>query len=427
MSRRLAPSRWRWRGRPPTGQRRAHEECRRSLWRQMKEEFLVAFGAGQLGSRFAGDLVAIAFAPGPEPQERSFDHDRVAHDASPPDVGLADLELRLEERHQLRGRSGAPHGGQHFLEADERQVGDDQADRLREGVEVAGVHALDHHHARVLAQAPVDQAAADVDREHLYGTTPQQHVGEPAGRRADVGADSAGGIDAEAIQRRAQLQSASTRIPRALIDRDDIVVAHRAIRAALGLTRYAHLSGQDQGLGALPGLDEPVLREHDVKAWHRLQRMSPTPMPSRAPTTTSTGVWPSSSRSFCSCMPRICTRSSTRRFRMAACRPAARRSPAASYITTNEKIRAIANAAEETPAYLPTAVVMPITIAAWLLGMPPVSARTRRFSLRCRHEVRITLAAWAIAQANTGARRNFTPLPGGPTNSLRNLGVQGAV
>src|SRR5450759_3541752 len=59
--------------------------------------------------------------------------------------------------------------------------------------------------------------------------------------------------------------------------------------------------------------------------------------------------------------------------------------------------------------------------------MPPVSARTRRFSLRCRIEVRITLAAWAIAQANTGARRNFTPLPGGPTNSLRNLGVQGAV
>ena len=88
--------------------------------------------------------------------------------------------------------------------------------------------------------------------------------------------------------------------------------------------------------------------------------------------------------------------------------PAARRNPAASYITTNEKIRAIANGAEDTPAYLPTAVVMPITIAAWLLGMPPVSARTRRFSLRCRTEVRMTLAAWAIAQATSGARRYFT-------------------
>ena len=49
-------------------------------------------------------------------------------------------------------------------------------------------------------------------------------------------------------------------------------------------------------------------------------------------------------------------------------------------------------------------------IAAWLLGIPPVSARTRRLSLRCRIEVRITLAAWAIAQATKGARRNFTRL-----------------
>src|ERR1700694_1389948 len=101
------------------------------------------------------------------------------------------------------------------------------------------------------------------------------------------------------------------------------------------------------------------------------------------------------------------TRSSTRRLRIAAWRPAARRRPAASYMTTNENISAIANAAEVTPAYLPTAVVMPITIALWLLGIPPVTASTLRFKRRWRTEYRITLAVWAIVQATTGATRNF--------------------
>src|SRR5216683_5624663 len=104
----------------------------------------------------------------------------------------------------------------------------------------------------------------------------------------------------------------------------------------------------------------------------------------------------------------MCTRSSTRRFSTAAWRPAARRRPAASYMTTNEKIRAIAKSGEVTPAYLPTAVARPATIALWLLGIPPVSASTRRFSLCCRIEVSVTLATWQIVQAMIGASRYFT-------------------
>jgi len=55
-------------------------------------------------------------------------------------------------------------------------------------------------------------------------------------------------------------------------------------------------------------------------------------------------------------------------------------------MTTNEKIRAIANAGEATPACLPIAVVKPMTIALWLLGIPPVTASTRRLSRRARTE-----------------------------------------
>src|SRR5260370_19922343 len=137
--------------------------------------------------------------------------------------------------------------------------------------------------------------------------------------------------------------------------------------------------------------------------------MSPTPMPRAAPSNASKGVWPSSSRSTGSCTARMCTRSSTRRFSAAAWRPAARRRPAASYMTTNEKIRAIANSGDMTPAYLPTAVARPATIALWLLGIPPVSASTRRFSLCCRTEVRVPLATWQIVQATIGASKYFNP------------------
>src|SRR6266852_942903 len=145
----------------------------------------------------------------------------------------------------------------------------------------------------------------------------------------------------------------------------------------------------------------------DSQAHH--YRINPTPMPIAAPTSTSNGVWPSSSRSIGSWTPRMWTRSSTSRFRIAAWRPAARRRPAASYMTTNEKISAIANSGESTWAYLPMAVASPATIALWLLGIPPVSASTRRFSRCCRTEVSVTLATWQIVQATIGARRYFNP------------------
>src|SRR6266849_1501469 len=78
-------------------------------------------------------------------------------------------------------------------------------------------------------------------------------------------------------------------------------------------------------------------------------------------------------------------------------------------MTTNEKIRAIANSGESRWEYLPTAVARPATMALWLLGIPPVSARTRRFSLCCRIEVSVTLATWQIVQATIGASRYFNP------------------
>src|SRR5689334_10302838 len=65
------------------------------------------------------------------------------------------------------------------------------------------------------------------------------------------------------------------------------------------------------------------------------------------------------------------------RLRSVACRPAARRNPAASYITIRLKKRTTPNRTEPTPSRNPTAVVSAATDAAWELGMPPVSTKRR--------------------------------------------------
>ena len=54
------------------------------------------------------------------------------------------------------------------------------------GRQVARVHAFEYDHARVVAQPPVELSVADVERDDARGAALQQHVGEAAGRRADV-------------------------------------------------------------------------------------------------------------------------------------------------------------------------------------------------------------------------------------------------
>src|SRR2546430_17428940 len=77
-------------------------------------------------------------------------------------------------------------------------------------------------------------------------------------------------------------------------------------------------------------------------------------------------------------------------------------------MTTIEKIRAIAKLLEVRPSNLATVVVKLMTKAEGELGMPPVSARTRKFSRRCRMERSATLRIWAINQARAAGSRYLT-------------------
>src|SRR5438105_4241562 len=374
----------------------------------MDEDLAIAFGAGDLGRRFGLDRVPNCRAGFAEAREGCLDRLGVAHDTALPHIRPPDLELRLEEGDHLGVWRRVPNRRQHLLQADEGDVDHDQADGLGKRFEVTSVDPLDDHDPRVLSKAPVEQAATHVERVNLRRAAAEQNVCEAACRRAHVGADPSVGVDTECVQGRPELERSAARKPRFGVDGDRRVLAHRSRGAAHGLACDANLPRQDQGLRSLARLRQAVLRHQYVKPRHQLAgRKIPTASPITAPTSTSNGVCPRSSRSRASCTPRMWTRSSTSRFRTSAWRPAARRRPAASYITTNVKIRAIANGAEVRPAYLPMAAVRPITIALWLLGMPPVSARTRRFSLRSRNHVNVTLAIWAMTHATSGASRYF--------------------
>ena len=93
-------------------------------------------------------------------------------------------------------------GVEHQRERDEGQVADHEVDRLADDVErqLADVGAVVHLDPVVALQRPGELAVADVDRDDLARTRPQQDVGEAAGRGAGV--EAALALDAHARGRR---------------------------------------------------------------------------------------------------------------------------------------------------------------------------------------------------------------------------------
>ena len=95
---------------------------------------------------------------------------RVLDDAALADPVAPDLELRLDHGQAVepvRGRG--QHGRQDLAQRDERDVDHDQVGTVRQLVERhrAGVGALDHGHARVLAQAVVELSVGHIERDHV--------------------------------------------------------------------------------------------------------------------------------------------------------------------------------------------------------------------------------------------------------------------
>ena len=112
------------------------------------------------------------------------------HHAACADPILADLELWLHHGNDIGVRRRArSQRGQHRRQRDERQVGhhevDGSADR-RPASARARWCAPSPSPRIVGPQRPRQLPVTDVDGDHLAGTAVQQHLGEPAGRRARV-------------------------------------------------------------------------------------------------------------------------------------------------------------------------------------------------------------------------------------------------
>ncbi len=74
------------------------------------------------------------------------------------------------------------------------------------------VHALDDGHSRVAAQLPIELAVADVEGDHAPRAALEKHVGESAGRGADVQREPIAHVDAKDVERMGELDPASAHV-----------------------------------------------------------------------------------------------------------------------------------------------------------------------------------------------------------------------
>ena len=167
---------------------------------EVEEELTIAFRSRQARVYDPGRLCP--------PGECGFGHlsgdpppgVRIAHDSTA-DVLAAGLELRLHEHDGLPARGcQLEQRRQRLSYADERDIADDQLRRERQLAHVARVRPLEDDDAGVVADARVQLAVADVERDHTRSATLKQDVGEATGRSTDVKAVPPGRIDAESVE-----------------------------------------------------------------------------------------------------------------------------------------------------------------------------------------------------------------------------------
>ena len=83
---------------------------------------------------------------------------------------------------------------------------------------VARVHPFEHGHAVVVANAGVELAVADVERDHPGRAALEEHVCEAAGRSSDVERIATRYFDAERIESVRELLAAPGDVRRRLLD-----------------------------------------------------------------------------------------------------------------------------------------------------------------------------------------------------------------
>jgi len=115
----------------------------------------------------------------------------------------------------------------------------------------------------------MELAVADVERDHARRAALEQAVGEAAGRRAQVEAVLAFGVDPERVERVRELLPAARDESRRGAHLELDVVGDLLAR----LCETRHETGEDERLRLRAALREPALDQHDVQALLRHRRM----------------------------------------------------------------------------------------------------------------------------------------------------------
>src|SRR5690606_37518402 len=125
----------------------------------------------------------------------------------------------------------------------------------------------DRRDPRVAAEAPVELAVADVDREDPAHAAAEEAVGEAAGRSTDVESDGAADVEAERLERALELFAAPARESRRTRLETDVRVERDPLRR-LGRapTPDEDLAGEDHPLRPLPRVDDPASDEQAIEA-----------------------------------------------------------------------------------------------------------------------------------------------------------------
>ena len=227
---------------------------------EVEEELTVAFRSRQARVYDPGRLRpprqrCFRHVPGDAPPSLRISHDTAAR------LLATGFELGLHEHDRLPSRRGElEQRRQRLSHADERDVADKEIRRKRQLADGSRVRPLEDDDTRVLADARVQLAVADVERNHARSPALQQDIGETAGGCAHVEAVPTGRIDAERVERVRELDSAPGNVRLSLRYRELGGNVH--VLARLLVPR--HPTGQNERLRLSAALREPPLDQQHV-------------------------------------------------------------------------------------------------------------------------------------------------------------------
>src|SRR5262245_4895160 len=193
----------------------------------------------------------------------------VTHDAAFTDLFTPDFELGFDKHdHNSRFPDQRRNDWKDFGQGNEGDVGDDDVKTVSEVIrrEVTRIDVFARFDPAVLPQFPIQLAMPDINRDDAGRASLQQTIGKPAGRCADVEADSVSRFDLEMVERSDQFQTATADKRRRLPDHQLDVNRNHMSGLVQSLLTAEDLPRKNQRLRLCASVRQPTRHEQLVQA-----------------------------------------------------------------------------------------------------------------------------------------------------------------